>query len=176
LRSVVVRGSTWRWEYQEAPDLLYPHFDSLARILRHSNSILRWNAMIALGNLAGMDSGGKIDRILTDYLSPIAVPHLIDAATAIHGAAAIARSKPRLAPAIAKAILQVEEGIYATRECRNVAIGHAIEALHGMSDQDGVVEFVTSQLRNPGQATRRKAERFVRKFGSRVSAGVACLY
>ena len=70
----------------------------------------------------------------------------------------------------------MSEATYATAECRNVAIGHAIVALLGMSEQENVIEFVTGQLRNPRPATRRKAEQFVRKFGSKLSAGVACLY
>jgi hypothetical protein len=84
--------------------------------------------------------------------------------------ARIARARPHLG------ILQVTEGIYATSECRDVAIGHAIEALDGMNDLDGVREFVTSQLRNRRPATRRKAERFVCKYGARLSAGAAWLY
>ena len=49
--------------------------------------------------------------------------------------------------------MRVTEAIYATPECRNVAIGHAIEALHGMSGQEN-----GHRVR---PATRRKAERFV---------------
>jgi hypothetical protein len=169
-------SKTLRLLSQEAPELVYPHFETFARMLAHPNSVLRWNAILTLGNLAAVDQAGKLDGILDTYLSPIAGPHLIDAANTIHGAANIARAKPHLAKTIAEAILQVSEATYATAECRNVAIGHAIVALLGMSEQENVIEFVTGQLRNPRPATRRKAELFVRKFGSQLSAGVACLY
>ena len=38
-----------------APDLLYPHFDFFASFLRNENSILRWNAILIVGNLAAVD-------------------------------------------------------------------------------------------------------------------------
>src|SRR2546429_3189434 len=40
---------------KRAPEALYPHFACLARLLKDKNSILRWNAMLALGNLAPAD-------------------------------------------------------------------------------------------------------------------------
>ena len=111
-----------------APDLIYPQFDFFASFLRHENSILRWNAILLLGNLAPVDGERRVDRIIDDYLSPIRGPHLIDAANTIRGATAMATAKPYLADLIARHIVEVERASYATPECRNVAIGHAIDS------------------------------------------------
>ena len=100
---------------------------------------------------------------------------MIDAANAIRGAAAIALAKPHLAPRIAARILAVERASYATAECRNVAIGHAIRALDQILDAAGgqreVLRFVSRQTENPRPATRAKAQRFRRKRSS--GAGTA---
>lgn len=155
---------------EREPDLLYPHFEFFDKLRRSDNSVLRWNAMLVLGNLAPVDTEEKIDAILDDYLGSIRGPHLIDAANTIRGATAMAVSKPHLADRIARAILQVEAANYKTPECRRVAIGHAINAFTRLmpmvSDKSGVQLFVTRQVENSRPATRKKAEAFVRRFQS----------
>jgi hypothetical protein len=153
---------------ERTPDLIYLHFDFFARLLRHENSILRWNAMLILGNLAAVDGERRLERILDEYLAPISGPHLIDAASTIRGATAIAAAKPHLAEKIAGRILEVERANYATPECRNVAIGHAINSFERLipmlARRRAVQRFVFRQTGNPRNATRKKAERFLRKW------------
>jgi len=93
---------------------------------------------------------------LDRYLTPIDGPVMITAANTIKGAAMIAQAKPHLAPQIAAAILRVEKARYATPECRNVAIGHGLEALRGMGVAEAR-ELAKRHLRNPRVATARKA-------------------
>ncbi len=149
------------------PDVLYPGFDFFARLLRNGNSVLRWNAILILGNLARADKDDRLDGILDEYLRLLIGPQLIDAGNTIKGATAIALAKPRLADAIAGRIMEVERAAYATRECRNVAIGHALGALDAISsllaNQRAVEFFAARQLLNSRPATRRKAEKFLRK-------------
>jgi hypothetical protein len=153
---------------EQAPELLYPHFDFLARLLKHQNSIFRWNATLVLGNLAVVDREKKLERMLDAYLAPISGPDMISAGNVIRGAAAIAVAKPQLADAIARGILKVARASYATPECRNVAIGHAIGALArffpAIGDKRPVQLFVRRQLNNSRRATRTKAERFLKKW------------
>lgn len=157
-----------------APQSVYPHFDFLVGLLGSQNHILKWNATLTLANLAPVDADGRLDRIMDAYLAPIQGPNMIDAANAIRGAAAIAVAKPHLAPTIAGRILAVEHASYATAECRNVAIGHAIRALDeffdAVGDKRSVLLFVSRQAGNPRPATRAKAERFLRKWGGQAQA------
>lgn len=151
-----------------SPEALYPHFDCFVRLLHEKNSILKWNAMLILGNLAAADRQKKLDGILGEYLAPISGKSLIDAANTIRGAVAVARAKPYLADEIAKAILKVEKARYATRECRNVAIGHAITALDeffpSLLNRHVVLSFVRRQRKNPRRATGNKARKFLAKW------------
>jgi hypothetical protein len=139
-----------------------------AGLLRSENSILRWNAILIIGHLAPADTEGKIDRMLSEYLAPICGPSLIDAGNTIRGAAAIAAAKPGLADEIAASILRVEHATYATPECRNVALGHAINAfvrlLPLVSDTRPIHECVARQKDNARPATRKKAERLLRRW------------
>jgi len=155
---------------QQNPAALYPMFDVFLPLLEHENSFLKWNAIAIVANLAAADTKGMIDRILPRYLKPIGGPVMITAANTIAGAATIALARPDLADNLARAILGVEEAKYDTAECRNVAIGHAISALgrffQHIRRQKPVLEFVSRQTANTRNATKKKAEAFLKKYGS----------
>jgi len=157
-----------RLSSEHEPELLYPRFDSLVRLLHGDNTILRWNATLILGNLAAADSEGKFDRVLDQYFAPITGHELIGAANVLRSAAGIALAKPGFARRIAEEILKVRRAHYATPECRNVAIGHAVQALDRffplIPNQRPVIAFVRKQVDNPRPATRRKAAKFLQRW------------
>jgi hypothetical protein len=152
---------------EQQPEILYPHFDFFAGMLDCENSILKWGAIQNLANLARADVLDKLELILDRYLSPIPGPVMITAASTIGGLAKIAVAKPGLADLIAREILKVQEAHYQTAECRNVAIGHAVDAFDRCFDQiqkkTAVVAFVREQLKNTRPAVRKRAAAFLRK-------------
>jgi hypothetical protein len=153
---------------EEEPQLVYPDFEKFVRLLDHPNSIFRWNAAHILANLARVDRSRKIGPLLGKFLQPVGGPQMIAAANVMQAAAVIAAAQPRLADTLAAGILTVGRAKYETEECRNVAIGHAIQALDrffaSIPRQRAVVSFVRRQLDNPRPATRRKAEKFLKKW------------
>jgi hypothetical protein len=155
---------------RETPQMIYPHFDTFAALLDHDNNILKWNAILTLAHLASVDHEGKVERLLDHYLAPITGPVMITAANTIKGAAEIARFKPRLVDRIVAGILRVERAKYATQECRQVAIGHALQALGTMrqviADPRSVYSFAQRQTSNPRSATARKAVRLLESLAS----------
>jgi hypothetical protein len=152
------------------PEVIYPEFDKLAALLDHENNVLKWNAILTLAYFAPADREGKLDHLLHRYLAPISGPTMITAANTIKGAAIIARAKPALAAEIADGILRVEKAKYATPECRNVAIGHALQALLTMrgilADTREVHSFAARQVNNPRPATAKKAARLLASLES----------
>ena len=81
--------------------------------------------------------------------------------------------KPELTERITREILKVEKAKYVNKgalspECRNVAIGQAIDsfdAFFGQIDNKArVVAFVKRQLKNTRKPVVKKAERFLRKY------------
>lgn len=154
---------------EKSPAALYPQFDRVVALLEADNKILQWTAIIIIGNLAAVDSEAKIEKIAGRYLDPIRGPVMITAGNVMGGAAKIALAQPKLADKIAKEILKAEAGQYQTPECRNVALGHSINSLaqffSHLSKRQAVVNMVRRQLRNPRKATRRKAERFLKRYG-----------
>jgi len=151
---------------ERVPELLYPHFDFFVAMLGHENQILRWNATLTLANLARVDCEGKIEVILDRYLDPISGPNMITAANTIRGAVIIGLAKPHLVSRILPRIMRVERAEYATPECRNVAIGHALRALEQLAgllpDQRVLRLFAARQLGNRRAATSAKARKFLK--------------
>ena len=161
---------------EREPAVLYPEIGRFFRLMDSDNTILKWSAIIIVGNLAAADSERKIDRALDRYLKPISGPVMITAANAIGGAGKIARAKPYLADRIARALVQVEEARYETTECRNVALGHAVQAMDGFFEQlkqpEPVVEFVNRQLSNSRNAVRKKAATLLKRH-CRQQSGIS---
>ncbi|GAG52160.1 unnamed protein product, partial [marine sediment metagenome] len=98
----------------------------------------------------------------------ISGPTLITAANTIRGAAKIALAKPKLTDKITQELLKVEKAEYQTTECRNVVLGHVINSFSEFFDQienkRPVVELIRKQFKNTRSGTRKKAEKFLKKF------------
>jgi hypothetical protein len=150
------------------PGVLYPKINFLFDLLDSGNQILKWGGITIIANLAAVDSRRKIDKILKEYLAPISGPELITANNVIGGAAKIALAKPKLTDRIVDDILKVEKARFQTAECRNIALGQAIEALGRLFEQskrrERILKLARRQLKNPRNATRKKAEKFIRKL------------
>jgi hypothetical protein len=148
------------------PETLYPTFDFFANLLDDQINILKWNAMDVIANMAAVDGEGKLDRIFEKYYGLLHAGSLITAAHVVENSGKIARAKPRLRAKIARKMLKVEEIPLPTAECRNIIAGKLITAFGQypelITDKNAVVSFVTGQLNNPRNATRKKAEAFLR--------------
>jgi hypothetical protein len=147
------------------PAKVYRHFDDVVYLLHQPNHILQWNGMRILAGLARVDRAGRLDAILDEYLAPASGPSMIGAAEALAGGATIAAAKPHLAATVTNRLLQVESAQFATAECRNVVIGHALRAALRLAplleDTAALRAFAERNVANPRLATRRKAERLI---------------
>jgi hypothetical protein len=153
---------------EKKPELLYSWFDLFVGLLDSDNSFLKWDAIHILGNLAAVDTEDKFEKILDRYFAPIPGPVLITAANVIGGAAKIALAKPALTEGITGEILKIENARYQTDECRNVALGQAIGSFDRFFDQiedrEPVIALVQRQLGNTRSSTRKKAQKFLKKW------------
>jgi hypothetical protein len=153
---------------EKKPEVLYPRFDFFVGLLDSENNFIKWDAIHVLGNLAAADSESKFEKILDRYLAPIPGPVLITAANVIGRAAKIALAKPALTEKITRELLTVEKARYQTDECRNVALGQTIDSFNQffnqIEDKEPVIALVQRQLKNTRNATRKKAEKFLKKW------------
>ncbi len=158
---------------EKQPGLIYPYFDVFVGLLDSDNSFLKWGAIITVGNLASVDTKKKLEAIFEKYYAPITGPVLVTAANIIGSSVTIARAKPSLVDSITREILKVEKAKFQRKgrpspECRNVAIGQAIDSVDEffdlISDKTAVLKFVKRQLKNTRKPVVRKAEQFIHKY------------
>lgn len=153
---------------EDKPELIYPYFDRFVTLMNSSNNVLKWGAIMILANLAVVDFDDKLDALFEEYFKPLKGPVLITAGHIISSAPKIALEKPYLAEKIAKEILLVERGKYQTSECKNIAIGHAVDAfaqfIELIHDKKTVFNFVKRHVSNPRESVRKSSTKFLKKF------------
>ncbi len=158
---------------ERRPDLIYPHFEVFAGLLDSENNFLKCGAIMTVANLTAADTGRKFEAIFRKYSDPISGPTMVMAANIIGSSVTIARAKPSLMDSITKEILKVEKARYRMKgslspECRNVAIGHAIDSfdkIYGqIEDKAEVTAFIKRQLKNTRKPVAKRAEQFMRKY------------
>ena len=155
---------------EQQPKLIYPHFDTFAKMLDSENNILKWGAIITISNLVSVDTNGEFEKIFEKYFSSITDKTMITAANVIKNAWKIALAKPESADNITQEILKAEKASYENKgqlspECNNIVCGHAIDSFDKFYDKIGdkkpVVGFVKRQLNNTRKPVSTKAEKFL---------------
>lgn len=158
---------------ERRPELIYPYFDEFVSLLDCDNSFLKWGAIMTVANLTAVDRENKFEAVFRKYYAPIKGPVMVTAANIIGSSDKIALAKPELTQRITREILKVEKANYENKgipspECRNVAIGQAIDSYDQFFDQIDekakVIAFVKRQLKNTRKPVVKKAERFLRKY------------
>lgn len=152
---------------KENPAELYPRLDFFVGLLDGENRILKWTAIDIIGHLAKVDGAGKTDKLLGRLFSLLGAGNMITANHATGALANMALAKPGHRDRITAELLKIEGHSYETDECRNIAIGAAILAIGShfgqLRDKEAAVEFVRRQMKNTRNATRKKAEQFLKK-------------
>jgi hypothetical protein len=144
------------------PALLYPHFEFFGRLLDSDHKILKWNAIMILGNLTGVDADRRFDAIFDKYYRHLWDGDLITAANVIGASGTIARARPDLSGRVTTEILKIDVIPLPTEECRQIVRGKAVttlsEYIPAVRQNASVNDFVLKCLDSRRPATRKKAE------------------
>lgn len=152
---------------EEYPGKLYPRFDFFVEHMNGDDTILKWLAIDTIANMAGVDNKNKINKLLKKYYEFLSDDSMITAGHAIEGLAKIAYAKPKYQEEITSQLLRVKS-IKRGSECRNILLGKVILAFEGYNDQienrEEIITFVRGQLKNSRKATKKKAEKFLKRI------------
>lgn len=153
---------------EKNPQMLYSKMGFFVNLLDSENNILKWTAIDIIANLATVDFDNEFNRLFQKFYGFLYDGSLITAGHVVDNSGKIALSKPELQDEITKELLKVEEIPLPTKECRNILIGKTIKAFEvyygKIRDKDKVVSFVKRQLDNPRNATKAKAEKFLKRL------------
>jgi len=153
---------------EESSELLYPKWDFFVKLLDCENNIIKWNAMDVIANLTRVDSKNRFDKIFRKFYGMLYEGSLITAGHVVGNSWKIAKAKPSLSSRITSELLKVEKIPLPTEECRNILKGHAIlsfsEYFDQIKEKGKIISFARRELKNTRNATRSKAEKFLKKF------------
>jgi len=156
---------------EESSELLYPKWDFFVKLLDCENNIIKWNAMDVIANLTRVDSKNRFDKIFRKFYGMLYEGSLITAGHVVGNSWKIAKAKPSLSSRITSELLKVEKIPLPTEECRNILKGHAIlsfsEYFDQIKEKGKIISFARRELKNTRNATRSKAEKFLKKFEGR---------
>jgi len=152
------------------PKMLYPEMDFFINLLDSENNIIKWNAMDVIANLTFVDSKNKFDKIFDKYYGFLYEGNLITAGHVVDNSGKIAKAKPNLQSKITSELLKVEKIPLPTEECRNILLGKVIlsfgQYIDQVKDKEEMISLAKVQLNNTRNATKKKAEKFLKKLGS----------
>lgn len=113
----------------------------------------------------------KFDEIFKKYHSFLSADSMITVAHVVDNSGKIAKARPHLAQRIASELLKLEKiptKPQPTQECKNILLGKIILAFDMYFDQienkDDMISFVKRQGNNTRNATKVKAEKFLKKI------------
>ena len=158
---------------ERKPELIYPYFDFLVKLLDSENNFLKWGAIITISNLSSVDSKNQFEKIFNKYYSPVTGPMMVTAANIVGNSWKIAQAKPKLIDRILDEILKIEKAKYGHKgelspECNNVVCGYAIDFFEKffekVKNQKKIIAFVKRQLNNTRPSVKKRAEKFMKKW------------
>ncbi len=159
-------GKTLMILSEEHPEILYPKWDHFVALLGSENTFMKSIGIRILSNLTRVDAKNKFDKIFNKFYGLLNDESMITAASVVGHSGMIARSKPKLQDKITNKLLGIDK-THHSPECKNIIKGKAIlslgEYFEEARNKEKIIEFVRKELKNTRPATRKKAEKFLKK-------------
>jgi len=152
---------------EQQPKMLYPEWDFFVKLLDDDNTFLRVIGATIIANLTRVDTKNKFEKIFNKYYSLLEDESMINTANIAGRSGIIARAKPHLQGKITNKLLDIDKTHHSS-ECKNIIKGKAIlsfeEYIGEFKDKKKIIHFVRNELKNTRSATRKKAEKFLKKW------------
>lgn len=152
---------------EQQPNILYPEWDFFVKLLDNENTFLRTIGLTVIANLTRVDTENKFENIFDKYYSLLEDESMINAANIAGYSGIIAKAKPHLQNKITDKLLDIDNTCHSS-ECKNIIKGKAIlsfyEYIGEVEDKTKIIQFVKNELKNPRSATKKKAEKFLKKW------------
>ena len=133
----------------------------------NDNTFIKAIALAIIANLTKVDSHNKFDDIFNKYYALLNDESMITAANIASYSGIIARAKPMLQTKVTNQLINIDKTRHSP-ECKNIIKGKAIlsfnEYFEESLDKKKIIGFVKAELKNRRPATKKKAERFLKKW------------
>ena len=147
--------------------LLYSKWDFFVNLLDNENTFLRTIGATIIANLTIVDKDQKFENIFDKYYNLLEDKSMINAANIAQRSGIIAKAKPHLQDEITNKLLNIDKTHHSS-ECKNIIKGKAIlsfeQYFEEYKNKEKIIQFVQKELKNTRSATRKKAEKLIRKW------------
>ena len=154
---------------RKSPETLYPHIDFFIGLLDNKNKLNMWNTIEIIANLSAVDSQDRINDIFDRFYDIIFNDTMAAAVHVIDNSWKIVKSIRDLLEIIVDSLIDIQK-FSVKKKRQNILLGHVIlffnRSFPEIKDKSKIVSFVKRQLNNPRNATKVKAERFLRKHSN----------
>lgn len=154
------------------PDLLYPYFDRMAKLLYSENSFIKWGFIQSLPGLIRIDQDHKWPAVSARYFSLLDSSAVVTFVNAVAGIPQILSGYPEYENKLVTKLLHVDEHLFLSKgepspECTNVAkeqIMDCFDAIYKHSSfQKEILIFAQANWENNRKKVAVKAKRFLKE-------------
>ena len=153
---------------EKSPKSLYPFFDFFIKLLNSEKNVFKLGAIKIICNLSVVDEKKNIETHFKKLYSFISEKKLSPAANIIKGSSVVLQSKPELADKIISKLLQIRTNEYETKECKEILKGQAVDLFYKffekLPQKEKIKTFVRESLNSNRNSTKKKAEKFMKKY------------
>lgn len=152
-----------------APELIYPYFSDVVRMVESDNKFIKWGGIITLTNLLSEDQEARFRDVFDMYFKLIDSEVMVTAVNVINNTWKIIEYYPDLEKQITEKLLSIENNNYMHKgkissECKNIVLGAVINCFgtyYDISDRkEEIIAFVKRQKNN----TRKKVSKAALDF------------
>jgi hypothetical protein len=152
---------------EQNPEILYPKWSHFVKLLGSENTFMKSIGIRIISNLTRVDTKNKFDKIFDKFYGLLDDESMITAANLVDHSGVIAKAKPKFQNKITNKLLAIDKTHHGP-ECKNIIAGKAMSSLSQYFEEarnkKKIIEFAKRQLKNTRPATRKKAERFLKKW------------
>ena len=154
---------------EKQPEILISKWDFFINLLDSDNKIILWNALDIIANLTSADQKHRFDGIYQRYYQFLEDESMITAAHVVDNSDKIVENRPDLENKITKKLLNIKT-TPRDGECHDILSGKVILVLEKyydtIKDKEEVIAFTKEQSESQRNATKIKAQKFLKKHSN----------
>lgn len=152
---------------KENPKVIYPKWDGFVKLLKSDNTFMKSIGITIIANLTRVDTKNKFDKIFERFYGLLDDESMITASNIAGLSGVIAQAKPKLQTKITNRLMNIDKTCHSL-ECRNIIKGKVIlsfdEFFAETRNKKKIMGFIKGELKSSRPATKKKAEKFIKKW------------
>lgn len=153
---------------RQCPEMFYPYWGEIAKLLHHENSYHRDFAAEIIGNLTKVDKENRFAEIEDDYYTLINDEKFMTGNCCVKNLNKIYQHKPEQRKRIIETLLDIDNRCDYTEKQKGVLKADVLEIFDEVyaeiPERDEIIRFIKAQVSSISPKTRKKAKELIQKY------------